>query len=144
MTEGAAPVLMSRPPPVLWEIGWLSQYLEVVLRHIRGMITSSCLARNRNTYVCHSGGRWSYGCRCSISLCLPWAAMAAWAVFHSWQRAPTPNKSLLASSFWRTCSNLSRLEPAKHRQDLFTFEAVTQSYLILLPFFPGCWPFWHG
>lgn len=82
MTEGAAPVLMSQPPPVPWAVGWLSQSLGVVQSHIRGMMTFSCLPGNRSTHIWHSGGRWNYGCSCSVSLYLPWAAMAAWAVFH--------------------------------------------------------------
>lgn len=67
MAEGAAPVLMSWSPPVPWVMGQLPQDLEVVLSHIRGMMTFSCIPRNRGTYVCHSGGRWSYGSRCTNS-----------------------------------------------------------------------------
>lgn len=50
-------MLMSRPPPVPWAMGWLSQYLEVVLNHIRGMMTFSRLPGDRSTNIWHSGWR---------------------------------------------------------------------------------------
>lgn len=61
-------------------------------------------------------------CRCSVSQCLLWIAAAARAACCASQWAPTPGKTLPASSFSRARSGLFRLEPAKPGRGLLPCE----------------------